>query len=138
MSTATRVTRRVGLGRLVDYARRRRDDPNPYRVPRGPEIHLGSANLEMVERSRRHGESRPQNDIYQAWSAIPGGHKWLHYFEASQDVFDGLRSRPIRMLEIGVYHGASLAMWRRCLHPDSVIVGIDIDPTCARFEAAER
>ena len=69
---------------------------------------------------------------------IPGGHKWLHYFEAYQEVFDLLRSRPIRMLEIGVYHGASLAMWRRYLHPDSVIVGIDIDPTCARFEAADR
>ena len=138
LSKAARVTRRIGLGSLVDYARRRRDDPNPYRMPRGPATHLRPVNLDVVERSRRHGESRPQNDLYRAWSVIPGGHKWLHYFEAYQDVFGVLRSRPIRMLEIGVYHGASLAMWRRYLHPDSVIVGIDIDPTCASFEAADR
>ena len=67
LNTAARVSRGLGFGRLVDYARRRRDDPNPYRVPRGPATHLRSVNLDVVERSRRHGESRPQNDIYQAW-----------------------------------------------------------------------
>jgi hypothetical protein len=138
LSAAAKVTRGVGLGRLVEYARRRRDDPNPYRTLRGPAVHLGAASLAAVERPRRHGEARPQNDIYEAWRGVPGGHKWLHYFEAYDDVFDALRARPIRMLEIGVYQGASLEMWRRYLHPDSVIVGIDIDPTCARFEAAER
>jgi hypothetical protein len=44
------------------------------------------------------------------------------------------RDRPIRMLEIGVFRGGSLQMWRRYLHPDSVIVGIDIDKKTAQFD----
>lgn len=38
------------------------------------------------------------------------------------------------MLEIGVYQGASLSMWRNYLHSESVIVGIDIDSACSRFD----
>ncbi len=33
-----------------------------------------------------------------------------------------------------MYQGGSLVMWRRFLHADSVIVGLDIDPSCARFD----
>jgi hypothetical protein len=35
--------------------------------------------------------------------------------------------RPVNLLEIGVYKGASMRMWREYLHPDSVIVGVDKD-----------
>ncbi|MGY4648863.1 class I SAM-dependent methyltransferase [Mycobacterium sp. URHB0021] len=38
------------------------------------------------------------------------------------------------MLEIGVARGGSLQMWRQYLHPESVIVGIDIDPATERFD----
>jgi hypothetical protein len=61
-----------------------------------------------------------------------GIHKWVHYLPVYESVID--RSRPIRMLEIGVFHGGSLRMWRKYLHPQSVIVGIDIDPNCKKFE----
>jgi hypothetical protein len=74
------------------------------------------------------------NDLYGVWKSIPGAHKWLHYFETYQDVRDQLHSEPIRMLEIGVYKGGSLRMWRECLSRESTIVGIDIDPSCQRFE----
>lgn len=61
-----------------------------------------------------------------------GVHKWVHYLPVYESVID--RSQPIRMLEIGVFHGGSLRMWRKYLHPESVIVGIDIDPNCKQFE----
>jgi hypothetical protein len=38
------------------------------------------------------------------------------------------------MLEIGVDRGGSLQMWRRYLHPDSTIVGIDVNPYCKQFD----
>jgi hypothetical protein len=63
-------------------------------------------------------------------------HKWLHYLPVYESVIE--RSRPIRMLEIGVFHGGSLQMWREYLHPQSVIVGIDIDPNCKQFDDPER
>jgi hypothetical protein len=42
------------------------------------------------------------------------------------------------MLEIGVFHGGSLEMWRRFLHPESVIVGVDIDPETQKFDDPQR
>ena len=39
------------------------------------------------------------------------------------------------MLEIGVSKGGSLKMWQRYLGPFATLVGIDIDPACAKFES---
>jgi hypothetical protein len=61
-------------------------------------------------------------------------HKWPHYLPIYESALAAFRSRPIRMLEIGVYLGGSLQMWRRYLHPESVIVGVDIDAECKRFD----
>jgi hypothetical protein len=61
-------------------------------------------------------------------------HKWVHYLAVYESTLAEFRSRPIRMLEIGVSRGGSLQMWRRYLHPESVIVGIDIDPERKRFD----
>ena len=40
----------------------------------------------------------------------------------------------VRMLEIGVSKGGSLALWRKALGDGAVIFGIDIDPKCAEFD----
>lgn len=64
--------------------------------------------------------------------------KWEHYLPIYETALATFRSRPIRMLEIGVWRGGSLQMWRRYLHPDSVIVGIDIDPDTAQFDDPSR
>lgn len=44
-----------------------------------------------------------------------------------------LRLRPIRLLEIGVLDGRSLATWR-AYFPQAQLYGLDIDPSCKRFE----
>jgi hypothetical protein len=75
-------------------------------------------------------------DLAAVFNCTPNVHKLAHYLPVYEGVLD--RSRPIRMLEIGVFHGGSLQMWRDYLHPQSVIVGIDIDPECKQFDNAER
>jgi len=60
--------------------------------------------------------------------------KWDHYFDIYHRHFAAFRSRPIRMLEIGVYKGGSLDMWRHYFHDESVIVGIDRNPDCKQIE----
>ena len=62
-------------------------------------------------------------ELYSIWKEIPEAHKWLHYFEPYAAIAAPLRHRPIRMLEIGVYKGASVQMWRKYLHPQSVSPG---------------
>lgn len=60
--------------------------------------------------------------------------KWSHYFPVYEKHFGPLRDKPIKLLEIGILNGGSLEMWRKYFHPDSVIVGIDINPDCKQHE----
>ena len=59
--------------------------------------------------------------------------KWRHYFEIYERHLAPFRGRPVRLLEFGVWHGGSLQLWRRYLGPDARIVGVDLNPECARL-----
>ncbi|MEY4695846.1 MAG: hypothetical protein RIT14_274 [Pseudomonadota bacterium] len=60
--------------------------------------------------------------------------KMDHYL----DVYDGLlgpwMGKPVSFLEIGVYKGGSLRMWRDFFAPDARLTFIDIDPACKALE----
>ncbi len=61
--------------------------------------------------------------------------KWLHYFEIYHRHLARLRGQPITLLEIGVYHGGSLQMWRDYFGPQARIIGVDVRERC--LEIAE-
>jgi hypothetical protein len=66
---------------------------------------------------------------------MPQGHKWTHYFETYQTIFGSRRNTPMRILEIGVLQGASLRLWKSYFqNANTSVVGVDIDPACARFD----
>lgn len=75
-------------------------------------------------------------DLYNYFTNNSGKviHKWVHYFEIYETAFSKYRNSPILLFEIGVYKGGSLQMWKNYFHPDSRIVGIDIDPSCKNHE----
>lgn len=62
-------------------------------------------------------------------------HKWHHYFDIYHRHFAAFRGRSPVVVEIGVYHGGSLEMWRHYFGPGARIVGIDVDPRCREFQA---
>ena len=80
----------------------------------------------------------PDNELFAIFSADHNVHKWHHYFDIYTRHFERYRDRPIRMLEIGVFRGGSLRMWKQYFHPDSTIVGVDIDKSCAAHEIADQ
>jgi hypothetical protein len=61
-------------------------------------------------------------------------HKWKHYFPAYETHFSRFVNRPILFIEIGCGQGGSLQMWKRYFGPHALIVGIDINQNCKKFE----
>ena len=58
-------------------------------------------------------------------------HKWVHYLPIYERYFHPFRGTPLRILEIGVFGGGSLEMWREYFGSTATIYGIDINPDCA-------
>ena len=58
-------------------------------------------------------------------------HKWMHFFEIYDRHFEKFRDTDANALELGVYHGGSLQMWKHYFGPRAKIFGVDIDPRCA-------
>jgi len=61
-------------------------------------------------------------------------HKWTHYFPIYERHFSPWVNKAVTFMEIGVSQGGSLSMWQRYLGPHATIIGIDIDPSCAKHE----
>lgn len=61
-------------------------------------------------------------------------HKWHHYLSIYDRYLSRYRNTPVRLLEIGVYRGGSLKLWREYFGPQATIVGIDIDPSCSKYD----
>lgn len=61
-------------------------------------------------------------------------HKWTHYFPVYERHFAPFVNRATTFIEIGVFKGGSLQLWKRYLGPFARIVGIDINPMCKLVE----
>ena len=105
-----------------------------------PSVNLDARYLTLSDWPTYRGkEELPEllaDPLFQLWLTIPNGHKWAHYFAIYRKLFEERRLRPLRVLEIGVYLGSSLSLWRQYFsHQETVIVGVDIQPNCAQFAA---
>ena len=81
-------------------------------------------------------DDRNKSDLHRLFYGNDGPlvHKWKHYLSIYDRHLSAYRNKPVRFLEIGVFKGGSLALWRKYLGPEAVIFGIDIDPSCAAFD----
>lgn len=75
------------------------------------------------------------NDLQRFFEKHTGGRimKWQHYFEVYDRYCSRYRGTDVHFMEIGVYHGGSLAMWKDYFGPKAKIFGVDIMPDCAQF-----
>ena len=60
--------------------------------------------------------------------------KWIHYFPIYEKWFAPYRGKKITFVEVGVFHGGSIQMWKNYFGKNVKIVGIDIDENCKQFE----
>lgn len=60
--------------------------------------------------------------------------KWLHYFDVYERHFRPFVGKKVKVLEIGIWQGGSLKMWKEYFGDQAEIVGVDIEPRCKKFE----
>ena len=61
-------------------------------------------------------------------------YKLRHYFVIYDRHFERFRNKEVNILEIGIFHGGSLHMWKDYFGPKARIYGVDIDPRCKALE----
>lgn len=118
-TAVVRVLRQAQLS-VVDFNR-------GYRYAK--RLPSGSAALEPVR------PTTPLETYFDRHTHGPGLWKWRHYFEIYERHLARFRGRPVRVLEIGVFGGGSLPMWREYFGPDCQVYGVDIDPECIAHQA---
>ena len=60
-----------------------------------------------------------------------------HFFDIYDSHLSHLRDEKLNILEIGVFNGGSLYMWKNYF-PNSKVTGIDIDPYTKRWEETDK
>ena len=60
--------------------------------------------------------------------------KLENYFDAYHENFNGFRNKEITFVEIGIFQGGSLEIWKKYFGNKARIIGIDINPECKKFE----
>lgn len=80
--------------------------------------------------------TNPLEAFFEARTVGRGIFKWRHYFEIYDRHLAKFVGEQTTLLEIGIYGGGSLDMWREYLGPGCDLYGVDIDPDCEKLEDA--
>jgi hypothetical protein len=82
-------------------------------------------------------ESDPTNPLrafFDSRTTGPGVWKWRHYFDIYHRHLSKFRGQPVRVVEIGIYSGGSLDMWREYFGTGLMLHGVDIEAACKTYE----
>ena len=60
--------------------------------------------------------------------------KFIKYFSVYEEIFKDFREKDIIFVEIGIYNGGSLEIWKKYFSTRSRIIGVDLNPECKKFE----
>jgi hypothetical protein len=76
----------------------------------------------------------PLWNYFQSHREGPGIWKWEHYFEIYHRHFARFVGTKVDVLEIGIFSGGSLEMWRAYFGDQSHIYGVDIEDACRSYQ----
>ena len=60
--------------------------------------------------------------------------KYKNYFHIYDKILKNYKNKKIKFIEIGIFSGGSLFMWKNFLGHKAEIIGVDINPEAKRFE----
>ena len=77
--------------------------------------------------------ANPLSSYFDGVTEGPGIWKWQHYFEIYHRHLSKFVGRPVTVVEVGIYSGGSLPMWRHYFGPGCRVHGVDIEPDCRTY-----
>jgi hypothetical protein len=80
--------------------------------------------------------ANPLRSYFDSIQEGPGIWKWLHYFEIYHRHLQKFVGQPVTLVEVGVYSGGSMPMWRHYFGKDCRVHGVDIEQACKAYEDA--
>jgi SAM-dependent methyltransferase len=88
-----------------------------------------------LQTARDSGEPlNPLLTYFNAHTEGAGIWKWQHYFEIYHRHFSKFVGRAVHILEVGIYSGGSLPMWKAYFGPQCRVYGVDIESTCMAYK----
>jgi cephalosporin hydroxylase len=79
----------------------------------------------------------PLEAYFDAHTEGPGIWKWRHYFDIYHRHLNKFVGTEAHIVEIGVYSGGSLQMWREYFGDRACIYGVDIEPACRAYDGEQ-
>jgi SAM-dependent methyltransferase len=79
--------------------------------------------------------ANPLLSYFNAHTEGAGIWKWKHYFDIYQRHFSKFVGREVHVLEVGIYSGGSLTMWKEYFGNECRIYGVDIESACMAYKA---
>jgi len=79
--------------------------------------------------------ANPLLSYFNAHTEGAGIWKWEHYFDIYQRHFSKFVGREVHVLEVGIYSGGSLTMWKEYFGSECRIYGVDIESACMAYKA---
>ncbi len=138
MSLRSTLQRLIGISETIVQ--------RPRLLNQLPHVHRAFSFPTVGTRWRRspctaHGHIRDNARSFQSADGVfrfPQGRreiwKWDHYFDVYHRHFGKFVGRDVNVLEIGVYSGGSLEMWKAYFGPRCRIYGVDIEESCKCYE----
>ncbi len=83
------------------------------------------------------GAPNPLRAYFDSHTEGPGILKWMHYFDVYHRHLSKFVGREVHVLEIGIFSGGSLGMWRDYFGPGCRVYGVDIQEECRAYESED-
>lgn len=96
---------------------------------------FGSARSNVPDAPFQAPTDNPLWDYFIRNETGPGIWKWQHYFEIYHKHLAKFRGKPVKILEIGIYSGGSLGMWKSYFGPQCHVYGVDIEEVCKVYNS---
>ena len=109
-------------------------------MSKSPKKPASSARKDDLRAAKPSRPGKPRGSAAETLRALHQAHagkvsdKWSIYLDAYQEFLSEFRTRPVRLLEIGVQNGGSLEIWRKFFPNAELVLGCDVDTACGELE----